>query len=389
MARKLEEIQSVQHQQQTDFKDHITNLFAKMERLTDKIDEHESEIQRRLDDALLDERAYVDERMVPIHQVDEAGELEDDQPIMDLLRSDSPSLMPGKHVSFAGIESQEADNKLRRLEVDMSALESSTGSSHRGVPSSYSSPKDSLDKLGRSLTGKSRFIFPGGDSKLKKGWVVGRCGERRAEAIVGHAATRTKRDLPGNHPTHASLLLDDGIGSLSSVDEREASRPGGIRKPKKGVGVSFDDDEGGDALEVESTRVRFGPGASRGKGKSNKRGGIGGGLSLGSEMSSGSSLSTDIEILEQRNRARLRRLRAIETGGATTSESDSVLDQTLAEDSFASQPSMRPIEADQLDQLLRDYLTEEKDDDHGDEPSPVVARRDVGELVGVETRWIG
>ena len=105
MSRKLEEIQSVQQQQQTDFKEHINSLFAKMERLTDKIDEHESEIQRRLDEALLDERAYVDERIVPIKKIVEIGELEDDEPIIDLLRSESPSLMPGKQVSFAGIES--------------------------------------------------------------------------------------------------------------------------------------------------------------------------------------------------------------------------------------------------------------------------------------------
>ena len=166
MASKLEEIQSVQQQQQSDFRDHINNLFAKMEHLTDKIDEHESQIQRRLDQALLDERAYVDERMVPIRKYDDDVEgLEDDQPIIDLLRSDSPSLMPGKHVSFAGIETEESDNKLRKLKVDMSALESSTGSSHRGAPTSFSSPKDSLDKLGRSLAGKSRFIFPGGETK--------------------------------------------------------------------------------------------------------------------------------------------------------------------------------------------------------------------------------
>ena len=185
---------------------------------------------------------------------------------------------------------------------------------------------------------------------------------------------------------------DPFFGSLDSVNEDEISRNGGIRKPnKRGPGLSLDDDEGGDALEVESTRVRFGPGPLKGRSGAGKSNNLGLGLSLGSEMTTGSSLSTDIEILEQRNRARLRRLRAIETGGATTSESESVLDQTLAEDSFASQPSMRPIEADQLDQLLRDYLTEERDDDDdgdADEPSPVVVTRGMGELPSVETRWI-
>ena len=238
---------------------------------------------------------------------------------------------------------------MRKLEVDTSALDTSTGSSHRGAPASFSSPKDSLDKLGRSLSGKSRFIFPGGD-------------------------TRTS-----------------GAAGLDSVHEHQSSHYGGIRKPRpSGVNGSFGE-EGGDALEVESTRIKFASGSREGGSVSlSNKGGLG--IPVGSEMTSGSSLSTDIEILEQRNRARLRRLRAVETGGATTSESESILDQTLGEDSFASQPSMRPIEADQLDQLLRDYLSEEQSDgaDVRAESTPtVVAPPGLGELASVETRWIG
>eukprot|EP00948_MAST-09A_sp_MAST-9A-sp1_P000053 g53.t1 len=132
LQARLSEIQEQQRMNQDVFQRHVAQIFEKIESLSSKIEEHEE--QRRLDTSVLHER------MSPTR----VGELDEiDQPV---------NFLPEQYIS-----SPKHDVKARISPIQMRPNVDQQ-------QQSLEQNKDSLDILGKSLQGKSRFMFPTGAS---------------------------------------------------------------------------------------------------------------------------------------------------------------------------------------------------------------------------------